>query len=889
MTKVATSVSNLIENQFPAFFREEGPQFINFMKSYYEWLESEGQALYHSRRLLDYRDIDTTIDDFLVHFKAKYMNNIQLNTAVDTRKVIKNSLDMYRSKGTERSLDLFFRNIFGVSADIYYPGDDIFKTSDGKWIVPRYIEVEPSENNKNFIGLQIEGLESGATAFVEKFLIKKHQGSSRYSFIYYINKPKGNFLRGEKIKSSKTGEIGPVVLGSLNELNVISSSSGYEVGDIVDIYSVNDGVDGKARVSEVLSTSGKISFSLDFGGWGYNSNSEILISEKVINLSNVVYSNSSFELFERIYQPTSNIEYINLSANISTGDVITIIDDDTSETYAIGKILSIDESSNTAGTIKVSILSGHMRQMGSLSDEDGNELIMENGDIFTLDGISVGNTSIEFSSNTSQVSALDLYIIEEGNTSFALSNVTATANISTWTDVSPTGNLIGYSSNVNIEVITQSIAKFANGDSVYQLSGGIEIANGYAITVSQSGSNSSIRLIDTSGRFVIGSPIYSRETSAVGNVVNQSFSIGLIDVDGDFNSDTNNIIKSQSTLSSSTATRISFGTGANFVLSNTFSYVEEIQINTDKIEGYVSVELDSADYGFPAVGAEDQNTILEDALSYSTSNVGRITAIIVKNEGEDYDTSPFILIYNKEIANQNKKNQIIQISNTNGQYAIGEVIVQDGIEKGIISSDSLEDTLYIERISFSDINTSNTISGTMSGFTASVDYVNIDEDSDPAGINAVIIANTAAGIGVVSKLDIIDSGFNYRDFETVSFAKNGTNEGLAEARLMYQGFSEGYHKENNSSTSADKYLQDGQYYQEYSYEINSPLPLEKYSDILKKVIHMAGTKYFGKYVLNSINDISTIIESSMETSVISQGNYMDFSEGDNSQYIPLIT
>ena len=52
---------------------------------------------------------------------------------------------------------------------------------------------------------------------------------------------------------------------------------------------------------------------------------------------------------------------------------------------------------------------------------------------------------------------------------------------------------------------------------------------------------------------------------------------------------------------------------------------------------------------------------------------------------------------------------------------------------------------------------------------------------------------------------------------------------------------------------------------------------------------MAGTKYFGKYVLNSINDISIIIESSMETSVISQGNYMDFSEGDNSQYIPLIT
>ena len=36
---ITNSIVPLIEGQFPEFIREEGEQFVNFVKAYYSWLE----------------------------------------------------------------------------------------------------------------------------------------------------------------------------------------------------------------------------------------------------------------------------------------------------------------------------------------------------------------------------------------------------------------------------------------------------------------------------------------------------------------------------------------------------------------------------------------------------------------------------------------------------------------------------------------------------------------------------------------------------------------------------------------------------------------------------------------------------------------------------------
>ena len=197
MRNIEKLISPLIESQFPAFYREEGPQFIAFVKAYYEWMEQPGNPLYQARNLNNYRDIDTTLDEFIVHFKEKYLRNIQFDTATNKKLLVKNSLDLYRSKGTERSIDLFFKLVYGADAEVKYPADNLFRLSDGTWEVPLYLEITNSKYNVDYVGKQIIGSLSGAKAFVEKYI--RRRTDHGYVNILYVSDIVGNFINSEVI------------------------------------------------------------------------------------------------------------------------------------------------------------------------------------------------------------------------------------------------------------------------------------------------------------------------------------------------------------------------------------------------------------------------------------------------------------------------------------------------------------------------------------------------------------------------------------------------------------------------------------------------------------------------------------------------------------------
>lgn len=64
----------------------------------------------------------------------------------------------------------------------------------------------------------------------------------------------------------------------------------------------------------------------------------------------------------------------------------------------------------------------------------------------------------------------------------------------------------------------------------------------------------------------------------------------------------------------------------------------------------------------------------------------------------------------------------------------------------------------------------------------------------------------------------------------------------------------GYWESNKSFPSDNIYIHDGEYYQTYSYVINSQIQFNEYKDILKNLIHPAGFALFGQYeILNSFD------------------------------------
>ena len=86
-------------------------------------------------QLLDYMDVDQTIDAFFTQFKEAFMRTIpdNLATGLNKRNLLKNIKDLYRAKGTKKGHELFFRILLNEDADLYYPTKDMLRVSDGKW------------------------------------------------------------------------------------------------------------------------------------------------------------------------------------------------------------------------------------------------------------------------------------------------------------------------------------------------------------------------------------------------------------------------------------------------------------------------------------------------------------------------------------------------------------------------------------------------------------------------------------------------------------------------------------------------------------------------------------------------------------------------------------
>jgi hypothetical protein len=393
-------ISQFTGDLFPAFYKEEGPNFIAFVQAYYEWLETNDQALYEARRLPEYRDIDQTLDDFIVFFKTKYLNDIQFTTASNKELFIKNSLDFYRSKGTPRAVELFFKLIHGIQADVYYPGDDLFRLSDNDYRTITYLELSHSVNNVQFVGKTVTGASSGATAYAEKLIRKKV--NTYFVDVLYLSNLEGNFSTGESISSSGVVHF-PKILGSATTLDVVDGGSDFEVGE--DVYLTSgSGRLGKARVSEIESSEGSVSFAISDGGFGYSVSPTILISDTVVQGDDTI----NFDQFETVTQYLANVEFDSANNNFAVGDII--------DGYDANGVL---------------ILEGTVLSVNQVNGSESGDLIV----------------NFEETSNVIAFDANDAITIE-GNTTFA--------NVTLVTDVSATGNVIASNSTnyfgmINVE------------------------------------------------------------------------------------------------------------------------------------------------------------------------------------------------------------------------------------------------------------------------------------------------------------------------------------------------------------------------------------------------------------------------------------------------------
>lgn len=274
-------ISSQVETQFPGFVREEGPQFVAFLKAYFEYMEQPGSPVYEARSLIDNQDIDRTVDSFVEYFRKEFMVNIPGSVLADKRLLAKHIREFYRARGSQESYKFLFRALFNKELEFYYPGDDILRASDGRWTKEVRLRVgDPvSENPRLFEGRRIRGVVSGATAYVQDILCKDASGLTVYDMS--LEQIVGNFFDGERVVDIDNTDNFVTVnaqTGSLIEVGVIDGGAYHTQGEQVSIDGAGSTQAAIGRITEVSNKSA-VTAKVAKGGNGYTKeNTRLIIS-----------------------------------------------------------------------------------------------------------------------------------------------------------------------------------------------------------------------------------------------------------------------------------------------------------------------------------------------------------------------------------------------------------------------------------------------------------------------------------------------------------------------------------------------------------------------------------------------------------------------------------
>lgn len=727
---------NVLCNDFvPLSSNSGGNSYIRIQKNV--------NPLYQARNLFNIRDVDTTLEQYIVHFKEKYLKNIEFDVATNKKLLMKNSLDLYRSKGTARSIDLFFRLVYATEAKVEYPGEKIFRLSSGEWYKPVYLEVTSTRRSIQLVGKQITGVTSGATAFVEKYI--KRRIKDGIVHVLYLSNVKGVFENKEFLKSDVIHHDSPKVVGSLTSVDIISGSKLFRVGDIVSFNSVR-GDYGLARVASVDDTTGIVDFIFVDGGWGYSESADpsysagdlakrtqSIVSEKVLTVTNITVSNtvstitvgstggSGYANDDLVNVPG---RFVNASGKILTNGSgvvqgITVLNPGSGFYELNPNTYSITNSTGgaTTGTNANLVITtmAHKRYFNYLEpftqplaqityDNASNNQLFATGDSIHIGNSSVNNAFgvIVSNANGTLVQANGILNIAvsngsfgAGNTVYLSSNASIFANVGAVTNTSARADVMGIPNTATF-TISSLVGPIIRDDEIYQLDTlGAEVANATVVSTTLAVTSGEIEVSELKGVFVPSNQILVRNKATTATLSNITFTVGLYNIVNNFTNAVSAGVFSTNTGTTANVTSVSAGTGAAFRVGS-IGDDEMVYFNTDLLksnnqpsmganQAFMTVGINALEYGFPKAPAGNSGTVILNCLNFDNFLIGTIGRLTSINPGAAYTTKPYVLAYQPYIAPFDRRDYVMSIENTVGAFQVGERILQQNVSANVIS------------------------------------------------------------------------------------------------------------------------------------------------------------------------------------------------------------
>ena len=87
-------------------------------------LKYKENSILANNRLLDYADIDQTLETFLTYFQKDFIPSLDLSATQNKRLTLKNIGTLYKQKGTAESIKFLMRILYGLNSEVKYPIDE---------------------------------------------------------------------------------------------------------------------------------------------------------------------------------------------------------------------------------------------------------------------------------------------------------------------------------------------------------------------------------------------------------------------------------------------------------------------------------------------------------------------------------------------------------------------------------------------------------------------------------------------------------------------------------------------------------------------------------------------------------------------------------------------
>ena len=274
--------------------------------------------------LVNFRDPDNVISHFLSNMRDEFLATLpeNLSSSVDKRKLIKNIKSMYRSKGSVRGHEIFFRILFGENSETIYPREQMLKASDGAFDSLKVLRVIASIGDATQLtGRKITGQSSNATAIVENTTQFQIGDQTVTQLILNDDSIQGTFTVGEEvqgtitdtdnyfIKASVTGIPGNKNITNDGSLNSTDDTIKLTAGGIGALFQVKE--IGPGLITEMV---------IDNAGTGYNIGDSLSFTNTGTNGNNAA---GFVSIVNGGFSGESN------TTGMSTGDRIVLEDETT--------------------------------------------------------------------------------------------------------------------------------------------------------------------------------------------------------------------------------------------------------------------------------------------------------------------------------------------------------------------------------------------------------------------------------------------------------------------------------------------------------------------------------------------------------------------------------